>query len=67
MPLIADRYTETNSSIFFERTGCVFHRSFIRKYYGHNVVSARQVAKKWHTHAQQDEIIHYLKEKQIIK
>jgi hypothetical protein len=67
MSLTTDRYTETDTSVFFKKTGFVFHRSFARKYYGKNVISARQVAQKWHTRSQQDEIIHYLKDKQIIK
>jgi hypothetical protein len=67
MAVITDRYTETNTSVFFHKTGCVFHRSFAQRYYGLSIVSARQKAKKWHTHAQQDEIIHYLKSKNLIK
>lgn len=67
MSLTTDRYTETDTSVFFTKTGRVFHRTFARKYYGKNVISARQIAKKWHARSQQDEIIHYLKNQQIIK
>lgn len=59
------RYSEIGESIFFHKTGHVFHRSFARRFYGCDIPSARRKL-KWFGHAQQDEVIHYLKEKKII-
>ena len=62
-----ERFSEIGESIFFHKTKMVFHVSFVQRFYGCNVVSARRKIKGWFTRGQQDEIIHYLKKKATIK
>ena len=59
------RYSEKGQSIFFHKTGCVFHKSFAKRFHGCDLPSARRKLKQF-SHSQQDEAIHYLKEKKII-
>lgn len=65
--IYTDRYNETNSSIFFTKAGLCFHRSFERRFYNLTIPEARAKLRRSFSHAQQNEIIHYLKEKKIIK
>ena len=63
---MADRYYETETSVFFVKTGMVFHKSFSHKYKGLSIVQARRVLGQYFTRSQQDEILHYLKDKHHI-
>ncbi len=58
-----ERFEETPTSVIFKRTNKIFHRSFIRTYQMRTIPEIRRKASKFWGNAQQDEIIHYLKEK----
>jgi hypothetical protein len=61
-----ERFKEIGESVFFTKKGMCFHRSFIRRFYGLSIPKARKALKAL-SHSQQDEIIHYLKQKKTIK
>lgn len=58
------RYFETETSVFIKRL-CL-HKSFINRFKLKTVIQARKMLKQNYTHSEQDEIIHYLKEKNIL-
>jgi hypothetical protein len=61
------RFIEDGNSVFFPNVRLCLHKSFVRRFIGVRTASrARQVMKKHFTHSQKDEIIHYLKQKNII-
>jgi hypothetical protein len=61
------RYHETQTSVFFTKIKLCFHKSFRKKYQGMTYSQVRRVLRKSFTKAAQDEIIHYLRDKYIIR
>lgn len=62
------RFTETEESIFFHKTGAVMYKSALEKYKNKTFRQIKKTAKKYCiTTNQQKEIIHYLKEKGLKK
>lgn len=55
------RYTVDGNIIYFHRTKTRVHTSFVYTYENMSIPQARRKMKKFHTHSQQDEMIHYLK------
>ena len=45
----------------------IFHKSFVNSYRGMNTIQVRRLLKHYYTRSIQDNIIRYLKEKQVIK
>jgi hypothetical protein len=60
---ITRRFIVSGQSVYFPKVNLNFHISFSRKYYNMDIVKIRQTLKKYYTHSEQDEIIHYLKNK----
>lgn len=61
------RYDESETSVFFHKVGVVFHKSFSNRFSGLTIPQARSKLRKSFGHSIQDEVIHYLKDKKIIK
>jgi hypothetical protein len=57
---------ENGNSIIFP-VGLCFHKSFIKTYNGLSIINTRRKLKVWYTKSQQNQIIHYLKDKNIIR
>jgi len=62
-----ERFYETDKSIVFPKLQFCFHKSFVKTFKGKTIIQARRVLKMYYTRSQQDEIIHYLKIKNIIR
>ena len=61
-----ERYREIDKSVLFLKHGFIFHKLFRRTYAGMTIPQARAKMRKRYTHSQQDEIIHYLKEQNLL-
>jgi hypothetical protein len=62
-----DRFIEDGDNVFFPKAGLCFHKLFVNRFRGTNFISARRLMKKYFSRRQKDEIIHYLKNKGILK
>lgn len=60
------RYYIEGNNVFFPKHGFVFHYSFAEAYRNYSTIEARRKLKKHYTKSQQNDIIHYLKEKKYI-
>lgn len=58
-------FMEEGDNVFFPKIGLCFHKSFSKKYDGMTYIQVRRILKKYYTHSQQDDIIHYLKKRHI--
>ena len=61
------RYIEEGNNVFFPKAGLNFHKLFIKRFVRADIISARTKLKHCFSHSQKDDIIHYLKEKGVIK
>jgi hypothetical protein len=61
-----ERFEEIGESVFFYRAGLCFHKSFVKRFEGKNIVETRRLLKRNYTHSQQDDIIAFLKHKRVI-
>ena len=61
-----ERYRHIGDSVLFLKHGFVFHKSFRKTYSGMTIPQARFKMRKRYTHSQQDELIHYLKEQNLL-
>ena len=60
-------FIEEGQSVFFPRVGLCLHKSFSDKFKNLTYPQARRKLRKSFTHSQQDDIMHYLKNKEITK
>lgn len=67
MDTSGDRFIEQGDSVIFPRSGFCFHKSFVKRFKGMTFIRAKQKMKHQFTHAQKDDIVHYLKAKGIVK
>jgi hypothetical protein len=62
------RFIEEGDSVIFQKVGGRHHISFVETYRGLSIPSARRKMKSlWAGHSLQNEMIHYLKTKNILK
>lgn len=65
---MTERFYETETSVFFTRAKRLcFHKSFRNRFKNKTIIQARKMLKQSYTHREQDEIIHYLKKKNILR
>jgi hypothetical protein len=61
-----ERFIEHGNNVMFPKIGFVFHKSFVNRFKGMTFIQARRTMKNWYSHAEKDEIIHYLKKCGVI-
>lgn len=62
------RFIEEGNSVIFPKVGARHHISFVETYRGLSIPGARRKMKSlWAGHSLQNEMIHYLKSKNILK
>ena len=63
-----ERFFEVGDSVFFPKVDRCVHKSFYKKYVGMTIPEARRKMRTiWNTQSHQDEMIHYLKHKRLLR
>jgi hypothetical protein len=61
------RFDEKGDNVFFPKVGLCFHKNFQKRFVNKTISVARRSLKDYFAKSQQNDIIHYLKTKRIIK